>query len=291
MANANELRRQRLDARLAELEQLIGFNAATRDSAGPWQEYAQQNLEKAREALGDEKSPVEKLQVAWAYCHQAYRFLSWSLDDDVERRQNAKPLRREAEAKLKNWRKEAVLDVIGREPAGSDVPSKGDLLLAQSLLDQHFENVYFKLDVLASRVRLLPLVLLLMVAAVLSLSWFLGASAGDAGCPKPASLLFDCKTVLVVLMLGAVGATLSNTLSALSAADRIPQVLRGRVEWTVRPLLGALSAVAVVLVLQSDLLPIKSPEKPMIFAYALVAGFTDRLLNRVMRAVEQSAEK
>jgi hypothetical protein len=210
--------------------------------------------------------------------------------DEAERRTRATVLRHEAGSKLKNWRKEAVLDVVGRDATGEKVPGTRDLIQVQFLVDQHFENVYFKLDVLAARVAVMPWLLGALIVLVVAVAFTKDFILGGGATPD-ASILNDYVMTIAVAVLGAAGATLSRALSALGMEDRIPQVLSGATEWTVRPMIGALSAIAVVLVLESGLLPINEPAEPMIYAYAIAAGLTDRLLNRVLKAVEASTEK
>lgn len=279
VAKLDELRRERLGARIAELEKWIGFQAQKAGDATRWKTCAEASLAEARAALED-----GNLQAAWPPCHQAQRFLYTTLSAE-QLGDRAKVLRREAEEKLKNWRKGAVLDLIGRDVQQPKRPSPGTLVLAQFLLDEHFGNVYFKLESLASRAVGMIWALGFLVGGVLALA----ALAG--GALPSECFLSSVSQTLVVLALGAVGATLSNTLSALGLTGRIPTVLQGGIEFAVRPLVGAVSAVAVLVVLQAGLIPIEEPKGLALYAWAVGAGFSDQILNRVMNRLEQAAEK
>jgi hypothetical protein len=277
--HVNELRRGRLEARLQELQQSLDFQTEVQGKpATPWPGFARKSLMAAKDAL-DRKV----LQEAWTHCHQAFRFLLHGAKPE-ELQQWVKALRREAGEKLKNWRKRAVEEILDGERANP--PGLPEIVLAQYLLDQHFENVYFKLEMLAIRARRLPYVLGSLAVAVLLVSAVLNGSG------ESSIVLYSFTHTGVVMLLGAIGASLSNALSALNAKSRIPQIIQGWQERAIRLLIGALSAVIVVLIVQSGILPIiKAPDLSMIYAYAIVAGFTDQLLSRAIRAVEKSIEE
>jgi len=162
--------------------------------------------------------------------------------------------------------------------------SASRLAQAQYLLDQHFSNVYFKIDVVAVCVAGMVWTFCAIVPAVLALAWWLPQTAPDL-------VIRSGSQTAAVLLLGAVGAALSYALSTLGFAGRIPGQLNSVQQFVVRPLLGAVSAFAVVAVLQSGLLPITTPEGAHVYAYAVAAGFSDQILTRVMNVVEKSASK
>lgn len=286
------LRRERLRARIDELDQLLRFqrsmpmkdNKAAASAAGPeWYSHAEAARAAAQQSLDD-----GDLQVGWSNAHQAARFLYYGMDER-ERRAHERSLRREAEEKLKNWRKSAVLDILGEDEPQPTEPSV--LSLARFLLDEHFDNQYFKLEAVAIRLRYLPILLGVLVATVLLLSaafdWWPGLNLHT----QHDFFLVDFSETLVVLFTGTLGATLSNVLSTLGLGGRIPVFLDGTRGWLLRPLIGALSAVLVATVIQSELLPLKADTQVALYGWALAAGFSDRLLNQVMRRVEQAAEK
>jgi hypothetical protein len=79
------------------------------------------------------------------------------------------------------------------------------------------------------------------------------------------------------------------TLSLSQTAGRIPEVLKGWTEATVRPLVGALSAVVVVATLQAQLIiPIEEPTVIKLSVFAILAGFSDQVVVRVMRGAEKA---
>jgi len=273
--NLHQLRTSRLATQTSELRKLLEFLQALPHADPVGIEFAKKSLQ-ALEGSTD-------LQEGWAHCSQAYRFLLWSMDQNQLEARRA-VLRREAYAKLGNWRKEAVLDLIGRDEQHQKPIAADALSLAQYLLDQHFANVYFKLDVAATRIRSLSWVLPLTALVLLGVSWLLDPSASD-------SFLFSFQTTGLILLTGAIGATVSNALSVLGFGGKIPALLGEYANWFVRLPLGALSAAAFIALLQSGLLPLTPPTNLGLYAWALVGGFSDQLLNRAIASVEKSIEK
>lgn len=238
-------------------------------------------LRMARTSLATARDAAEhgKDQVAWAHCHQASRFVLQTLSS-ASREAHRKALRWEAEEKLTNWRRGAILDLLDAE-GGADPE---DLALAQFLLDQHFGNVYFKLNAAAVHFSALRWIVIPAVLVLVGVSFLLDPAASQ-------SILHHPETLAVVLLAGGTGALLSNILSQVGVGGRIPEFLGSASGWTVRPFIGALSAVIVVTILQSGLLPLEASTELSFYAWAVVAGSSDQLVNVVMRRVEESAKR
>jgi hypothetical protein len=274
--NLARLRQDRVASRIAELTKLIEFHKSSVPPAP--NQTGIDHADKSVKAAGQAQSTQEK----WAHCTQAFRFLIWSMDNE-EREVHCKALRREADAKLDGWRKDAVLDLVGREKPATAVDAAA-LSLALYLLDEHFDNVYFRLDAVAIRIRSLRWVMLTLVAIVLAASWYLPRGASN-------SFLFDPQRASLVLLAGAIGAALSNALSVLGVGSKIPGLLGEHANWFVRLPLGALGAVAIVAIIQSGLLPVTQPTDLAMYAWAVTGGFSDQLLNKVIAQVESAIDK
>jgi hypothetical protein len=275
--DVDAIRMRRLEAALEELDQaILRRKAATGDGDhGATLELAERAAEKARGSLAGGKD-----QVAWSQCQQAHRLVLQTLPEK-EREAHRKALRREAQEKLSNWRRAAVLEVLDGDAASTPE----SLAFAQFLLDQHFANVYFKLNVAAVRFTALSWLLAPAVLALLLLSFWLGPS--DTG-----SVLHQPDRLAVVMLVGAVAALLSNALSQVGLGGRIPDFLGSSVAgWFVRPFIGALSAVLVCVVVQSGLLPLRASPDLGLYGWAAAAGFSDQLVNLVMQRVEAAAKK
>lgn len=293
------LRRQRLESQIADVRSELCFRKATRDAArgararpmGPsgsdetedqatdtdpdlWHKLARDNLDHATD---------DNLQKAWKHVHRAKRLLYESYDDN-ERQDRAKALRLEALEKLGGWRKDAVKEVLPVAACTSEV-TPGALVLAQFILDEHFENVYFKLDMLSARLRGATSLLTGLVAGLVLVA------VGFDRLGRPLDGIFSLTTLIPVLLLGATGAGLSILLSLGQLGGRIPEVLKGGWESAVRPLLGALSAVVFLAILQAGLFAFPTPEDSHIWAYAILAGFSDQIVVRTIAAAEKAVTK
>lgn len=279
-----ELRWERLTAQIEELRELTNFmDPGNAGGVARVIDRARESIDKARKARDQ-----GNCQVAWRHCHQAYRFLLEEMSDE-QRESRRRALRREAEEKLANWRRDAVLDIIGRD-VNSEKIKAAQLTTAQFIMDEHSSNMYFKLEAAAIGLRFVPWIMSTLTAILIALAVYFHFYPQEPTL-ESTFILFDLSSVLIVVAAGAVGATLSNTLTMLGHAGRIPELL-GRLRiWAVRLPLGALSAFAVVAVVQSKLLPLEGVKAPAIYAWAVAAGFSDQLLNQVMRRVEKAAER
>ena len=238
---------------------------------------AAKKLDEAREAARGSKS-----QMAWKHLNRARRLIYESYEPE-EIAARTKVLRLEATEKLKNWRKDAVMETL---PADNDgpPPTLGALVLAQFLLDEHFENLYFKLELLGARTRTMSIIFLLLVAALLVSAFLLGRTDAETE-----SIFFSIRDLSFIMLLGATGAGISILLSLNRSAGRIPEALRGWLATLMRPMLGALSAVAVIALIQAGLLPIEMQTDEAIWVYALLAGFSDQFAVRALDAAEKAA--
>jgi hypothetical protein len=93
-----------------------------------------------------------------------------------------------------------------------------------------------------------------------------------------------------VAVLGALGSLLSLALSRVrSAEERLPQMIEGWLVALMRPVLGAASAIALVVVLESGIQSLVETDGSRIHVWAITAGFSERLLRRTLASVAESA--
>jgi len=101
-----------------------------------------------------------------------------------------------------------------------------------------------------------------------------------------ASVLNSLGSYIGIVVLGAMGALLSVFMSRIAGPDANPiKDLSNRVSGYVRPLLGGLSAVVVVLVLESDVQSVITLGENGIYVGALLAGFSERLIDRALGGI------
>jgi hypothetical protein len=147
----------------------------------------------------------------------------------------------------------------------------------QRILDDHADNGYVKQAILARTIRVASLILTAILAALVVLvAW---QASGDG-------ILKDWVSLVMVLTLGALGAVLSGATSAVSGSGnaRIPDLRVRRVLMLTRPLIVGASAVAVVAILESGVTAVSLAETGL-YATAIVAGFSERLVSRSVEGV------
>ncbi len=105
------LRLVRLEIRIAEFERESECLSATLDAAS--HKCVEASLRDAKTAKDN-----GELQSAWNYVHLARRSWLGGIKDDDEVRARIAALRSEADENLKNWRKNAVVEVLSAESGG-----------------------------------------------------------------------------------------------------------------------------------------------------------------------------
>lgn len=146
---------------------------------------------------------------------------------------------------------------------------------ARRILEDHQDNVYRKLRILRHHVRVAAALLLATLAITLVV---LGQGWTATNGP---TLFSDWHSVVVVMVLGALGAALSGVLVPLSRDQdqQIPDVLSQSLLAWVRPLVGAGAAVIVVAILRSGIAGLSIDDAAVPVA-ALAAGFSERLVGQ-----------
>ncbi len=165
------------------------------------------------------------------------------------------------------------------------------VVASRRILDDRLDNVYVKQGILARTITVASLILLGILAAlvfVVSKEWVPSLGTKDVA----NDILMDWQLLVVVLLLGALGAVLSGATTIISSgsAMQIPDLRVRRILMRTRPLIGAASAVTVVVILQSGLSAV-SLEGTGVYATALVAGFSERLVSRSVEKASGALEK
>lgn len=105
------------------------------------------------------------------------------------------------------------------------------------------------------------------------------------------STLGSWRRFITVIVLGALGAVISATLAGLRnpLRGRLTEIMQRDAITLLRPLVGATSAAAVAIFLESGIQTTIDVNGSRVFPFALAAGFTERLVVRVMKSVEDAA--
>lgn len=279
--NPPEASGERFDAQLAELQaELDAYSQAER--ALPWYGSARASLERARQLAESGESFG-----AWRLLKLARRTMLHSLTKAAKLREiHAERLKAEAAEKLVNWRKQALGQTLAT--AQGESPSVEQLIEAQALLDEHFDNLYYNLRLALQRLLVLPW---LFLAALVVLLVKTAVAPEPAAAPESVTMLSSNARLAMVILMGVLGALLSLAMTARATSKRVTEELSEGNELFLRVMLGAASAVVVGIALEAGLVPIVDVKGMSLFVVAIAAGFTDRLLNAVLSGIESSAGK
>jgi hypothetical protein len=260
-----------------QLKALAGAEART-----PWFRNAEESLEQAERLAhkGDAHSAWSLLKLARRLALHAH-----GENPDLLAAQGQRLLA-EASEKLTNWRKVAVEKTLATSK--EEPPTVEQLIEAQAYLDEHFDNLYYKMRISLQRLMVLPW-LFLGVLAVLWLSTALHPQPVDPD--RGAGVLTSQSRLFLVALMGMLCALLSLAITTRTAGKRVPEELSKGNEVFLRIMIGVVSAVAVSIGIEAGLLGILESRGSSLFLVAIAAGFTDRLLNRVLNGIEAGANK
>jgi ADP-ribose pyrophosphatase YjhB (NUDIX family) len=238
--------------------------------------------------ITEAENAVENADIdgAWKYFQTARRLeLASSTALDAP----AIALRDEADQKLSSWRKKAVAELL----SPSQTLTAQKLCAAAQIIDEHSNNEAYK-DALR-RANMLRLLIALGIAIlVLFLVAHNDVLTAVTQSDSDKQNLF--RVLAGVALFGWLGATISAVLTypSTSASPRIPElVLNARVT-LLRLLMGPASAIVIYFAMRTELSRniFKFADTGYIFfVVAFVAGFSERLLLKVIRAVDPEPEE
>ncbi len=275
---------QRLETELQSLR--TELDHVRTDGADPWQAAGRAVLDHAERCLQD-----AQVDSAWAALKTAERMLLHTFDAE-QLGAEADAARVEGEAKLTGWRRDAVTQLLGqRDDDGVITPvAVADVVKARETIDEHADNVFRKLRFLRRavlRTSILLALVLGLLGVVMALGWIPDGALPDN------SPLSSWRLLLVVMVLGALGALLSSAIE-LRDADRKISVPDLRINDTLmwmRPVVGAAGAVIVIVVLQSGLDGAVTVTDVGILPVAVAAGFTERLVTKTVNDAAAAVSK
>jgi hypothetical protein len=164
------------------------------------------------------------------------------------------------------------------------------LIAAKHMLDAHSDNVHHKFRILRRAVistSVAIAVVLAVLVGLVAMDWVPSALVTED------SPLGSWRLLLVVMTLGMLGAFLSSATELRNRVDKltVPDL---RVNYTLmgmRPVVGAMGATVVIVVVQSALGDAVNLESTAILGLAIVAGFTERLATRTVTAAADAVGK
>lgn len=183
-------------------------------------------------------------------------------------------------AKLSGWRAATVAQLLTTDPESPAAIDPHTVAHAQQLVDEHNDNRYRQVAVHSRSLRFLACLvigLLGVFGVVVGFDW-LTSLEGTA--------LDGLGSYAGIVALGCIGALLSVFTSRISGPDENPIAdMAQRSTGYVRPLLGGLSAVVVVLVLESGVQTVVNFTGPGVYVGAVLAGFSERLIGRTLEGL------
>lgn len=254
-----------------------------------------EDLEPVHTALDRAEAALQEGDIdgGWKYLHSGQR-LELSLLDKDELAAVASAMRPEAE-KLGGWRKSAFIELLKGE-----APSSPQVIQAASLRDEHFNNNAYKDGLRRARFWILALAFIVTVGAILWSSYtgcFLAAARSELLPPDPPPsgwqipIDVDIKLLFSVALIGLLGAIVSAATSLLreDTSTRIPELTSAIQFILLRLLIGPASAIVVYFAVRSALyasiIAVEVPDGFSMLLIAFVAGFTERLVLRVVEAI------
>ena len=227
-----------------------------------------------------------RLDTGWRYLHAADQLGVYGLDM-ASLRARLESLRQEAQAdKFGAWRIKAILSLVGKaeQVLGRSSACRLDEARAQTaeavfLRNEASNNTYYRV----ATVRWQLLLLYFAGGVALGLLPWVNPFSGMeiSSWRMPAS----------VALFGALGAACSAILSVAQTqtTQRIPEKLLNSWVTVLRPILGAMVALAAFALLQAEIITLGEVTSFKVLAVAFAAGFSDRLVTRAAGSLADRA--
>lgn len=249
---------------------------------------------RARNLLTGTEEEIEKgnIDTAWKNFHGAKRMRIFGLSSS-ELLEHANILRIEA-SKLKEWRRKAVYRLIGDPEHPKENITPEVLYLASLIKDEHYNNGYYKNQLVRDVYKVLLIALVVIVG--LALVYFNHPDFATLLNLKSLENLQPTNLTWLVFGIILFG-TLGGCISAIfhirdsSGISRIPEIVNNNYITSIRIFIGAGLAFVIFVFLQSDFvdkifqIDIRPDNLFTYFAIAFVAGFSERLVLKAITTV------
>ena len=272
-----------------QLEKRITDSSA---GAKQWAIQAKKLIEDTEDYLKE-----NKIDEAWKSFHAVKRMVVFDMND-VERMARAKSLFQET-AKLNDWRKESIVNLLGKLKDGeTDPPAVETLIHALEIKDEAYDNQFY-LNRLSHNLFWLLSGLLFMVIAGIVLYFAMIIHQMGSNYARDLTLTGYVVGVLLFGLLGALTSAIVSTRQ-LSNSPRISELGSSQVITMSKIFIGAGFSVFIFLLLKSSVAEhIKlfnfSISQPIdYFAIAFASGFTERLAQKSIELLigkEKTADK
>lgn len=289
----------RLSAVAASFEDELKFGKGFKEDKPPDCRCARFSFEALRKArsLALEHGDVDS---AWHFVYAAQE-ASTHCRSERWLALEAQRLRTEAETKLSEWRRDAVLDFLpaGKKKTEVTVPADpprvdpDQVSAALSVMNGRHQNTYRKLALMRRQMKYLgfslcaSLTLLVLVVSIASGTKTDAFSLSFAGSGSAMDHLLLLGGILSV---GALGGCLAAIIDTARRGTKglIPDLLREKQGAVIRPAFGAASALAVVFLVQNGVVNVDIGDGGWP-ALAVLGGFSETLLTRAVGARDGKA--
>jgi hypothetical protein len=263
---------------LADLQQNARDAVAARPGTAAWTGPALSMLDRAKAAHSTNRTDDARTAL-----DESRRLATYGLEAPALNAL-ARNVRREADAKLTSWRRIAVQELLPDTLlADEKAPSADAVATAMDLLQKQLRRR--DLNESAGRLQLrifccYLIVSLIAVAVFVAKGWL---GRGDP--------LSTWHSFAGVTLAGLFGGALSGvvTTARMSWQSRVSRIIGDSWAAMFRPIIGAASALVVVMVLQAGLLG-DAPGETKILPVAIFAGFSDTFLVWVLDRVSRNEE-
>lgn len=241
------------------------------ESPGTWLNSATALIEETKEALYQNDA-----QRGWTSFKGAARYHLYGMGERNPEllTSRAQTILQEATEKLKGWRKESVQNILSGEDGKLQEKLSADhVVRAAQILDDHFDNMYQKLEIQQQRLFYLVLATVVVFSLWLIIAPFIFT--------LPEGIILDPRLFWVgVACLGSMGAVLSAFSSASKgfSSSKIPDALADGLVTSSRIAIAAITATLAVFLLVSGVINLGAEVTKMVWVFAIAAGFSERLV-------------
>lgn len=189
----------------------------------------------------------------------------------------------EGNQKLRGWRKKTIKSLLSKNNQLKPIIRIGqsDLTQSERILSEHHTNIYHRLGIIQVQFLWLATVAVIAIAGWVILLIFKDQLIENK------TLVYDLTLNIQTIVFGVLGACISGILTLANSSTRqdIPEKLLNSWVTFARPLVGLVSALAVVIFTLIGILDIGEQSSGLYLAAAFIAGFSERLLIKTIESV------
>src|SRR3990172_1371924 len=187
----------------------------------------------------------------------------------------------EANKKLDGWRKDTVNSLLSQNNQLKTRIELSDLLQSEEILHEHHSNIYRRLKIVRRQFWWLA-----MMAIIALVGWVVFLIFQHQLWQDKIQV-YDLSLTIQTVIFGVLGACISGilTLANSSTRQQIPEKLLNSWVTIARPLVGAVSALAIVVFVLIGILEFGDKSPGLYLAAAFTAGFSERLLIKTIEGV------